>query len=99
MSGNPNGNLWAYPGIKWASGSWMPAIANTQSFGTATFGIPQNTPTQAACNKQLSQANHTGQVQVTLMDGSVRAVSQSISQTTWQNALTPADGNTLGPDW
>jgi len=36
---------------------------------------------------------------VGLMDGSVRAVSQSITATTWNNALMPADGNPLGADW
>jgi hypothetical protein len=33
------------------------------------------------------------------MDGSVKAISSSISATTWVNALTPDDGNVLGPNW
>jgi hypothetical protein len=60
---------------------------------------PQVAPTQAACLKQLSQSAHTGQVLVGLMDGSVRGVSQSITQKTWMFALLPADGFTLGSDW
>jgi prepilin-type N-terminal cleavage/methylation domain-containing protein len=38
-------------------------------------------------------------VMVSLLDGSVRIVSNGISQNTWQNALMPNDGNVLGPDW
>jgi prepilin-type N-terminal cleavage/methylation domain-containing protein len=34
-----------------------------------------------------------------LMDGSVRGISGSISQQTWNWALTPDDGNVLGADW
>jgi hypothetical protein len=33
------------------------------------------------------------------MDGSVRGVSSAVSQTTWQYACTPDDGNVLGSDW
>jgi hypothetical protein len=33
------------------------------------------------------------------MDGSVRGVSSSISNPTWQYALDPADGNILGTNW
>jgi hypothetical protein len=36
---------------------------------------------------------------VGLMDGSVRSVGAGITITTWSNALNPADGNVLGPDW
>jgi len=36
---------------------------------------------------------------VGLMDGSVRGIGQGISQTTWYNAITPNDGQVLGPDW
>jgi hypothetical protein len=34
-----------------------------------------------------------------LADGSVRTVSYSISKSTWLHAITPDDGNVLGPDW
>ena len=34
-----------------------------------------------------------------LGDGSVRAVSGSISTATWYNACHPRDGNVLGSDW
>jgi prepilin-type N-terminal cleavage/methylation domain-containing protein len=99
------GTLWSYPGITVTTtlGSngafWMPVIANTQTYAAAAYGIPQTTPTIQACSKTLSQSGHTGQVLVGLMDGSVRGVNASIGATTWQNALLPADGMTLGSDW
>ena len=40
------------------------------------------------------------QILLGLGDGSVRAISaKGITFTTWSNALDPADGNPLGPDW
>jgi type II secretory pathway pseudopilin PulG len=38
-------------------------------------------------------------VQVGMADGSVRSVSQSISEATWRAAITPAGGEVLGADW
>jgi prepilin-type N-terminal cleavage/methylation domain-containing protein/prepilin-type processing-associated H-X9-DG protein len=92
------GTLWAYPGIDW-SWCWHAVVANTRSHGAAAFGTPQDTPTQATANKVLSQSAHGGQVQVLLADGSVRGVSTGIAQTTWQSALTAADGQPLGSDF
>jgi len=37
--------------------------------------------------------------QVLLMDGSSRGVGAGVSNTTWQYACQPGDGNPLGPDW
>jgi prepilin-type N-terminal cleavage/methylation domain-containing protein len=41
----------------------------------------------------------TSGVQVALLDGSVRLVSNGISAQTWSNALLPNDGNPMGSDW
>jgi len=92
------GNLWAYPGIDW-SWQWTPVVANIRTHGGGAYGIPQNNPTQAQATKVLSQSAHTGQVLVALMDGSVRGVNTSITQITWQYALQPDDGQTLGSNW
>jgi hypothetical protein len=37
--------------------------------------------------------------QVVLLDGSVRTITEHITVTTFRNAIDPADGNVLGPDW
>jgi prepilin-type N-terminal cleavage/methylation domain-containing protein len=92
------GTLWAYPGIDW-SWQWTPVIADTRILGATAFGVPQFSPTQAVAAKYYAQSAHTGQVLVGLMDGSVRGVNSGITQVTWQNALTPADGNPLGSNW
>jgi prepilin-type N-terminal cleavage/methylation domain-containing protein len=100
-------SAWAYPGIDYGLWNVCPIIANTRvlnpangyPYQTYAFGLPQIQPTQAQAVKAVAQGIHTGQIMVGLMDGSVRGVSGSVSQPTWQNALTPADGNVLGSDW
>ena len=97
------GNPWAYPGIDYG-GNLFPAIANTRSHSanlttTGAFGPPQGGVKVSLANKALANSAHTGNVQVLMADGSVRGVASSISQPTWQNALTPADGNPLGTNW
>jgi prepilin-type N-terminal cleavage/methylation domain-containing protein len=93
------GNLWAYPGIDWSWG-WMPVIANTRTHGTNAYQTPQVRPSPSnGGDKVRASSAHTSVVLVGLGDGSVRNVNAGISQPTWQNALTPADGLTLGADW
>jgi hypothetical protein len=101
---NSNGNLWAYPGIDWGW-NWTPVIGQSRSNcgaggGVGSWnGIPQFGPTLAVANKCNAQSGHTQNVLVGLMDGSVRSVNSGITQATWQNALTPADGNVLASNW
>jgi prepilin-type N-terminal cleavage/methylation domain-containing protein len=65
-----------------------------------TTALPQWRPTDAVCNPNgMVQSYSAGGIQVGLGDGSVRSVTPDISATTWADALTPADGNPLGPDW
>jgi prepilin-type N-terminal cleavage/methylation domain-containing protein len=100
-------SAWAYPGIDYGLWNYCPMIANTRvlnptngyPYAQYAFGLPQIQPTQAQARKAVAQGIHTGQIMVGLMDGSVRGVSGGVSQPTWQNALTPADGNVLGSDW
>jgi prepilin-type N-terminal cleavage/methylation domain-containing protein len=50
------------------------------------------------CDRRLASTPHNV-MQVGLGDGSVRGVSPSITAATWAAALTPAGGETNGPDW
>ena len=50
------------------------------------------------CDNWRTQTPHVA-MNVALADGSVRVVAGEISQTTWDNALLPHDGQTLGGDW
>lgn len=56
-------------------------------------------PVSGACQISTLQTPHSNVIQVGMGDGSVRAVSSSISAKTWKDACDPADGNTLGSDW
>ena len=71
----------------------FPAGANT--------GIPQPqfAPVFETCDYLAAQTWHTGGMNVSLLDGSVRSIGSTISQLTWQRALVPDDGNPLGSDW
>jgi prepilin-type N-terminal cleavage/methylation domain-containing protein len=60
---------------------------------------PQPRTTGAACDYTRVQALSGDVVQVGMGDGSVRAVSTSVSKLTWSQALTPAGGEVLGSDW
>jgi len=98
--GNGNGTLWAH-------GSWNPwweprfnswaARTNTppgNKFQVQPLLKPTNT-----CNSVLAQSGHSAGMNVGLMDGSVRFISQSISLNTWAFATTPNGGDILGNDW
>jgi prepilin-type N-terminal cleavage/methylation domain-containing protein len=74
--------------------------ANGSVPGFYTLALPQNNPPPFVnCNPCMLQAFNGGGIMVGLGDGSVRLVSASVSQTTWANAIQPADGNVLGSDW
>jgi len=58
--------------------------------------IPQSS---TKCNPMMTQQIHAGVIEVALGDGSVRAVSSTISGATWWAAITPKGGEALGSDW
>ena len=97
-TGGDHGNFWAFPGIDWGW-QYTPVMANEKTHGAPVYAVPQAQPTQAACDKRLTQAMHSGSIVAVLGDASVRTVPTSISQPTWQRALTPDDGQPLGSDW
>jgi len=92
-----NGALWAFPGVAWGS-QYSALIGNDAGYGSWNQ-IPQFTTVQSTCDMGRSQGLHTATCVASLLDGSVRFINSSITQPTWQNALTPGDGNVLGSDW
>jgi prepilin-type N-terminal cleavage/methylation domain-containing protein len=56
-------------------------------------------PRQGNCDASRASTGHTGGMQVTLADGSVRMLSGGMSGTTWWAACTPWDTAPLGSDW
>ncbi len=63
------------------------------------FSVPQTAPPKNLCDPTRLQTFSAAGIQVLLMDGSVRAVSSSVSLPTWTRAIVPNDGLTLGNDW
>jgi prepilin-type N-terminal cleavage/methylation domain-containing protein len=85
--------IWSEDGAGYIQ-SWVtnaPVVLTTQ--------IPDFGKTQDNCTPQLAQSLNGSGIGVALADGSTRMVTSAISPTTWQNALTPNDGNVLGSDW
>ncbi|MGH7224490.1 MAG: hypothetical protein ACRELF_14785 [Gemmataceae bacterium] len=87
----------AYPnsfGPYWPDPDELPG----QKSYSGLFSLPQIGVNPMKADPNLSQCYHAIMV-VALMDGSVRKISPALSQTTWTNALNPADGQVLGSDW
>ena len=87
----------AYPnsfGPYWPNPDELPGQPNY----TGLFPLPQIGVNMMKADPNLSQSYHAI-MNVALMDGSVRKISPSVSQTTWTYALNPADGHVLGSDW
>jgi hypothetical protein len=57
------------------------------------------TSTSTLARMQLARSRHTGGVVVSLCDGSVRFMSNSISLVTWRSLGTSQGGETLGNDY
>jgi type II secretory pathway pseudopilin PulG len=67
-----------------------------------SWKVPQAAPTVGAtgtCDPLTANSGHSTAVHAGLGDGSVRAISPTISMRTWNAVLTPAGGEPLGSDW
>jgi hypothetical protein len=56
-------------------------------------------PTVAQCDGSVPQGLSSGGCQVLLGDGSIRNLAMGMTPTTWNAALSPMGGETLGNDW
>ena len=94
------GNLWSWPGGDYNPNQWGVTFANSP-WGGNWNQVPliQPNPYASKCDPTRPSSGHTGVCLSALADGSVRGVSASISQPTWQQAITPDDGGVLGNDW
>jgi len=72
---------------------------NAQFAAFYSVALFQARPNAAACNQSLLQSHSSSGMLCGLGDGSVKSVSSSISQPTWQAAIYPNDGLVLGSDW
>jgi prepilin-type N-terminal cleavage/methylation domain-containing protein len=55
--------------------------------------------TYQLCDPEAVQGGHAGSMQVCLSDGSVKGVTQGVSQNSWYAAVIPNDSQTPGQDW
>jgi prepilin-type N-terminal cleavage/methylation domain-containing protein len=85
--GNPQGTA-GYRGFSGVVG----VVGPNSRFQT----VPQDSP---QCNPMMTQSIHSGVLLTGLGDGSVRAISSSVSGETWWAAVTPNGGEVLGSDW
>jgi prepilin-type N-terminal cleavage/methylation domain-containing protein/prepilin-type processing-associated H-X9-DG protein len=100
-SGNSSllwGSLWAD-----ANSVWRPAYnlnAGKDVQGYVGSPLPQDNPNYMNnCDPVRTQSAHNGGLNVCLGDGSVRFVTTSISQATWNTVNDPRDGGVAGSDW
>ena len=74
------------------TGEWCP-----DPTGAASLGMPCAAASGQSTPLNLSaRSTHSGGVNVALCDGSVRFISNSINQTTWQNLGSSQDGLVVG---
>jgi len=102
QSGTPENYMtWSYPAYPNTMGPYWPnpdELPGQRNF-SGVLPLPQISVTPMLADPNLCQSYHTGVMNVALMDGSVRTISADLSQTTWSNALNPADDQALGSDW
>ncbi len=93
--------LWAWPaylnsvGCYWPNGDELPGGKNY----TGSYALPQFNITPMQADPNLAQCYHAGMMNVSMLDGSVRVISDNVSQDSWTLALNPADGPPLGSNW
>ena len=101
---NLSGSLWADANQEWRPGFNLGAGGVGAGKGDISGYPParkfQVQPNFAKnCQMDRPQGIHSGGIMVGLGDGSVRFVSASVSDATWQRATDPRDGNPIGNDW
>ncbi len=94
----------------WGGGAGFTAYSLPNSIdpdvmtGAACNATPPNAPctttsTATRPRMQVARSRHTGGVAVTMCDGSVRFVSNSISVATWRAVSTSQGGEVFAGDW
>jgi len=88
--------LWNHPSdrIYWGNGhQW------TTEYGQFGLYLPQIGLRANQAHPYYPNSGHSTSIQVLLMDGSVRGVSNGITQATWNAVIIPDDGATVGSNW
>ena len=76
---------------------------NSSSPDVVNWAIPDNDPympvTTAGSEYSAARSRHTGGVNTSMCDGSIRFITNGISLSTWQAMGTMNGGEVLGSDW
>jgi hypothetical protein len=106
ITANATPGWWAPPdlsligtGNEGKNGKWSNVNKPPPGYPLLYITLPQVAPAIRDCDPLRLQAFSAGGIQVLMVDGSVKAVSTSISQLTWAYAIMPDDGQVLGGDW
>jgi prepilin-type N-terminal cleavage/methylation domain-containing protein len=78
----------------YAGTDWGPTYLYTT---TSPFLVVGTTPAESALT--VPSSCHSGMLQVSLMDGSVRGITSGVSAYSWSCANLPADGNVFDSSW
>jgi hypothetical protein len=90
------------PGKAFQPGFAIPALALRgvpDAIGPGSKFQHRPTPFLGNCDPTRAATAHPGGMVTSLVDGSVRILSPSMSGTTWWAAVTPSGGEVLGSDW
>jgi len=88
--------LWSHHGqdrFHWGYSQWAAA------YGQWGLYLPQTGVRPNQAHPYYPNSGHSTSIQVLMMDGSVRGVGAGVSQTTWNNAVQPDEGQPLGSNW
>jgi len=99
-----NVNVWFCPGFHCPNAGYAGAVAthpekNQPNYPWQYMPLFQLAPIPKLCDPTRLQSFSTAGIIVALGDGSVRPVSNGVSQQTWGLAIDPADGQPMGDDW
>ena len=107
-SGSEAYNVWAWPatgtyglagGATYGPYSPDPAyVPGGPKYGT-NYPMPQCGVDPLQSDPSRFQSVHPGIINAAMMDGSVRTITSSISQSSWNVALDPADGKVFDSTW
>jgi hypothetical protein len=81
--------------------SWTPALCQTATYDPdlPCLLFQDGVQWDSGCDRNRGQTMHSGVMNVSMGDTSVRSVSASISAVTWDQLCDPQDGGVLGNDW
>jgi len=90
--------LWNHPADPAHHGEYHQWSHSYGRFGSNPY-MPQFGVKPNQAHPYYPNSGHSTTIQVAMMDGSVKSVSGGVSQTTWDRAVLPDDGQSLGNNW